>query len=508
MTNMAPNVLKLKEELLKGGGADKVEMQKSAGKLTARERIEKIIDKDTFVEIGVFVKSRENSFCADSAPCEGVVAGFGTVDARPVYVYAQDYTVLSGSMSEMHADKIVKAMDMAVASGVPVIGILDSAGARIQEGIDALNGYSKIFAKSAQISGVVPQVNVIAGPCVGAAAIAASLADINIAVSEISTVGAFGGSVYDAKDGLDYKSDITSAEFSGSVSGTADIVCKNEDEAYLNLKKLLDFLPSSNMEDAPEGVMADDVNRNVPELDAYIGNSSYDIKNIIKAFADGSDFFEVSSDYAKNAVCGFARINSRSVGIVANQPESDGGTVTAAAAKKMASFIGLCDSFNVPVVTLVDTVGIECSSCAEKAGIVKDVAKVAYAYATATVPMVTVMLNKAVGNSYSFMGSKSVGADMVYAWPSASIEILPAATAAQIVYDSEIKDAEDPQKARTELTQKFAEYNSSPIAAAQRGLVDDIIDPINTRPILAAALEMLYSKYAKMPDKKHGNMPL
>jgi len=508
MTNKAPNALKLKEELLKGGSSKKVEQQRAAGKMTARERIDKIIDKDTFVEIGVFFKSRNNDFISDDAPCEGVVAGFGTVNLRPVYVYAQDYTVLSGSLGEMHAKKIVKTMEMAQSSGVPVIGIIDSAGARIQEGVDALNGYGEIIAKSVELSGVVPQIAVIAGPCIGAAAIAVSLVDVTIAVEEISSLGAYSGVVYDAKDGIDYVSDVTSAAFAGASSGLAKVVCKDEEEAYLKLKNLLDYLPSSNMEDAPDDVVSDDINRNTPELDIFMGNSSYDIKQIIKAVSDGGDFFEVYEDYAQSAVCGFMRMNSRSVGVVANQPSSDGGVIKSDSAKKMASFIGLCDSFNLPVVTLVDTVGLECTSDAEKAGFVKDAAKIAYAYASATVPMVTLLLNKATGSAYSLMGSKALGADLVYAWPSASIEILPAGTAAQIVYEDEIKKSDDPVKARAAYTQKFTEYNSSPIAAAQRGYIDDIIDPINTRPILTAALEMLYSKYSDMPAKKHGNMPL
>ena len=508
MTNSAPNVLKLKEELLNGGGAKKVEQQHSAGKMTARERIEKIIDKDTFVEIGVFLKQRVNDFATEDAPCEGVVAGFGTVNARPVYIYAQDYTVMSGSVSEMQAKKIVKAMDMAKAAGVPVIGVLDSAGARIQEGVDALSGYASIMAKSAELSGIVPQITVVAGPCLGASAIAASLSDFTIAVDEIGSLGAFSGAVYDAKDGLDAASGVSSAAYAGTDSGLASVLAKDEEDAITSLKTLLDFLPSSNLEDAPDDVASDDLNRNTPELDAFIGNSSYDVKQVINAVSDSGMFFEVYEGYATSAVCGFMRINSRAVGVVANQPLVEGGYITSNASKKIASFIGICDSFNVPVVTLVDTVGIACSSCAEKLGVVKDAAKIAYAYSTATVPKVTILLNKAVGSSYALMGAKDLGVDMVYAWPSASIEILPAATAAQVVYESEIKESDDPIKARSELTAKFTEYNSSPIAAAKRGLIDDIIDPINTRPILAAALEMLYSKYTDLPAKKHGNMPL
>ena len=508
MTNQTPNVLGLKEELLKGGGTEKVEQQHASGKKTARERIDMVIDKDTFVEIGVFLKSRQNEFTADKAPCEGVVAGFGTIDSRPVYIYAQDYTVISGSLSEMHAKKIVKAMEMAEAAGVPVIGILDSAGARIEEGVDALDGYGRIFAKITELSGVVPQIMVVAGPCIGAGAIAASLADITIAVDEISSVGAFSGPVYDAKNKIDYVSEITSAKYAAEVSGLADIVCKDENEAYSKLKALLGFLPSSNMEDSPDGSGTDDINRNTPELDSFIGSPSYDVKSVINAVADGGEFFETGEAYAKTAVCGFIRINSRTVGVVANQPSVEGGAIKSDSSKKIASFVGLCDSFNIPVVTLVDTLGLECSSDAEKGGIIKDAAKIAYSYAVATVPMVTVILNKAVGSSYALMASKALGADMVYAWPLAAIEILPAGAAAQIVYKEEIEASEDPVKARAEYANKFEEYNSSPIAAAQRGYIDDIIDPINTRPIVAAALEMLYSKYSELPAKKHGNMPL
>lgn len=508
MISNAPNVLKLKEQLLEGGGTTKVEAQHSAGKLTARERIEKIIDKDTFVEIDAFLKFRKNDFSVADAPCEGVVAGFGTINARPVYIYAQDYTVLDGSVGEMHAKKICKAMNMAKSSGVPVIGVLDSAGARIQEGVDALNGYGEIISKSVELSGLVPQVNLVCGPCIGAAAITASLGDVTLIADGIGTTGAFGASVYDAKDGKDSASDITSAKYACSESGLAAVCCNDEDDMVTKLKDLLEFLPSSNMEDAPDSEVQDDLNRNTPELDAFIGSSDYDVIDVVKTISDGGKFFELYQDFATTAVVGFMRINSRSVGVVANQPKNNGGVLKGDSSKKIASFIGMCDSFNIPVVSLVDSQGVECASAAEEAGIVKDLAKVAYAYSSATVPMVTVLLNNATASSYALMGSRAVGADMVYAWPSASISILPADVASMIVYKEEIEKSENPLTARAEYLQKYKEINSSPINAAQRGFIDDIIDPINTRPIVAAALEMLYSKYSDMPAKKHGNMPL
>ncbi|MCK5130391.1 MAG: methylmalonyl-CoA carboxyltransferase [Clostridiales bacterium] len=508
MISNAPDVLKLKEQLLKGGGTQKVEEQHNAGKMTARERIEKVIDQDTFIEIDAFLTFRNNDFTSDSAPCEGLVAGYGTINNRPVYIYAQDYTVLDGSVSEMNAKKICKTMDMAASSSVPIIGILDSAGARIQESVDALNGYGSIFNKCVQLSGIVPQINLICGPCIGAAAIAASLGDITLIAEEIGATGAYSASVYDAKDSKDSASDITSASYVTTKSGLAAIMCKTEDELFAKTKELLEFLPSSNLEDAPDAEITDDLNRNTPEFDSLIGTSQYDVVQVIQSLSENSNFLELYSNYATTSVVGFMRINSRAIGVVANQPNNENGIIKSDSAKKIASFIGFCDSFSIPLLTLVDSKGIESSSTAEHLGIVKDSAKIAYAYSSATIPMVTVILNNATGSAYSLMGSRALGADIVYAWPSAKISILPADVAAMIVYKDEIEKATDPIKARKEYTDKFSTYNSSPIAAAQRGYIDDIIDPINTRPMVAAAFEMLYAKYSELPPKKHGNMPL
>ena len=508
MISNTPDVLKLKEQLLKGGNATKVDEQHSNGKLTARERIKKIIDIDTFVEVDTFLKFRNNDFVSDDAPCEGVIAGFGTINLRPVYIYAQDYTVLGGSVGEMHAKKICKVMQMAKSSGVPVVGLLDSSGARIQEGVDALNGYGEIFKKSVELSGIVPQINLICGPCIGAAAIAASLGDITLITDGIGSTGAFGAGVYDAVNKKDTASDINSASYACATSGLAAVFCTDEDNCFNKLKKLLDYLPSSNLVEAPDDFQSDDLNRNIPELDTFIGNSDYDVTDVIRAVCDNSKFFELYKEYASTVVVGFIRINSKAVGVIANQPKNKGGIITSISAKKTASFIGLCDNFNIPIVTFVDCIGIECSSEAEKAGIVKDCAKIAYAYSAASIPLVTILLNKAVSGVYSLMASRALGVDMVYAWPSAAIEILPANAASMILYSDEIKNSDDPITARAEYTEKFAKYNSNPIAAAERGLIDDIIDPINTRPIIAAALEMLYSKYLELPPKKHGNMPL
>ncbi len=508
MNSNTPDVLNLKEQLQFGGGAKKVEEQHNAGKLTARERISNIIDKGTFVEIDAFLKFRKNDFTEETAPCEGVVAGYGTINYRPVYIYAQDYTVIDGSMSEMHAKKICKAMEMAKNSSVPVIGFLDSAGARIVEGVDALNGYAKIFKKSVELSGLVPQINLICGPCMGSASIAASLGDITLIADEIGTMGMNSASIYDAKDGCDTVSNINTAVYATEQSALAAILCKSEDEMIVKVKTLLDFLPSNNMDEAPEVLIEDDLNRQTPEFNSIVNAKNYDIREVIKSIGDGLGFFELYSNYATTAVVGFIRINSRTVGVAANQPKNYGGMLKTDSAKKIASFIGLCDSFDIPLLTLVDSIGIECSRDAEKKGLIKDLAKIAFAYSSSTIPMITLILNNAISTAYSIMGSRALGADMVYSWPSAKISILPASIASQIVYGEEIKNAEEPQKARQEYVQKFEEYNASPVMAAQRGFIDDIIDPINTRPMIAAAFEMLYSKYVDLPNKKHGNMPL
>ncbi len=506
MSSNAPNVLAQKQALMQGGSPELVEAQHSAGKLTARERIEKVLDEGTFIEVGVFLKSRPDVITGKDVPCEGVVAGFGTVNDRPVYIYAQDYTVLSGSVGHMHAEKICKVMDMAAENGVPVIGILDSAGARIGEGADALNAYGKLFKKSADLSGVVPQLTLVCGPCVGAAAIAASMSDVTFVVDEIVQLGAYGAATYDAKAGKADATGIVSASYSTATSGLAQLRYAKEDECFEALKSFLEYLPSNNLEDAPILLSADDLNRDIPSFDGYLGSTDYDVKDVVKAIADDNSTFELGTEYAKNMVTAFVRINERSIGVVANQPSVDGGSIDTKGAEKASDFIILCDAFNIPVLTLVDTQGVVACSDQEAAGIVKRCAKLATSYAQATVPMVSLVLNKAVGSSYSLMASKALGMDMVYAWPSAQIAVLPSEAAAMMLYDEEIKKNDDPAKARAEFTDKYRQINASPIHAAQGGYIDDIIDPINTRPIQAAAFEMLCGKRVEPIARKHGTL--
>jgi len=487
MGSNAPYVLAQKEKLLHGGNKEAVEAQHSAGKQTARERVNAIIDESTFVEVDVFASSRANDFTAE-VPCEGLVAGFGTIGGRPVYIYSQDYTVMDGSVGKANGEKICKVMKMAAENGVPVIGILDSAGARVAEGVDALDAFAKVMGLASALKGLIPQVSLVLGPCIGASAIAARISDVVLGVSEISSMGAYSGYVYDAIEGKENSTNICSAEYCSKESGLVDVVYDSEAACIAGLKDLLSYLPSSCC-DMPVALCTDDLNRDIPEFDAFM-DSEYDVRDVISKIADSDSVFEIAAEFSSSVVTSLIRINGKTIGVVANQAK-ESESLKLSGMKKASKFIETCDSMGISLLTLVDNKGLSKNTCAEAHGIVSAAADLVQAYTQAAVPKVALILNNAIGSGYTVMASKSLGMDMVYSWPSAQISAMDAASSAQVVYAKEIAESEDPVAARQEYTEKFAKYNGNPINAAKSGLIDDIIDPINTRPILAAAFEML-----------------
>lgn len=493
-----------------GGGAEKIKKQHGDGKKTARERLAMLFDEGSFIETDAFVTHRCKEFdMADfKEPCEGVVTGYGTADGRLVYAYSQDYTVMGGSLSEMHAAKICKIMDLAMKNGAPVVGIIDSAGARLQEGVDVLKGLGDILYRSAAASGVIPQISVVVGPCAGSAAQVAAMSDFVIMADGTSSMFISGSSVIKAT-GRDLPTDLGSAA-ANAENGNAAVVCKTEAECFAQLKELLSMLPSNNLEIAPEYDCNDDLNRLSEKLNSIAEDAAriYDVKEVIAEIADNGEFTELQQDFAKNMVTGFIRLNGSTVGVAANQPTVDGGAIDGEAAEKAARFVSFCDSFNIPVVTLTDTTGFVADAAQEKAGLVRRSAKLTYAFAGATVPKVNVIVGKAYGGAYAAMNSKHLGADMVFAWPTAEVSVMAADGAANIFFRDEIADAKDPVAVRQEKIDEYVAKYTNPYAAAARGYIDDIIEPASTRQYLIGALEMLMSKRESRPSKKHGNMPL
>lgn len=497
-----------------GGGPEKIAKQHDSGKLTARERIEKLTDPGSFVEIDAFVEHRSVDFGMDktSAPGDGVVTGYATIEGRPVYLYAQDFTVIGGSLGEMHAKKITKILDMAMKMGCPVIGINDSGGARIQEGIDALSGYGDIFFRNTLASGVIPQISVILGPSAGGAVYSPALTDFVFMVDDISKMFITGPQVVEAVTG----ESVTAEELGGAKthsekSGVAHFISNSEEECFEKIRKLLSFLPQNNMEDSPLYECTDDLNRLAPNLNTIIPdnpNQSYDVKEVIKAVVDNGDFFEVQALFATNIVVGFGRLNGKTVGIVANQPKVKAGCLDIDASDKAARFIRFCDAFNIPIVTFTDVPGFLPGVDQEYGGIIRHGAKLLYAYSEATVPKINVILRKAYGGAYIAMSSRHLGADLVFAWPTAEIAVMGPDGAANIIFRKEIKEAIDPVQIRQEKIEEYRNRFANPYVAAARGYIDDIIEPEATRPRLVSALEMLESKRENRPPKKHGNIPV
>jgi acetyl-CoA carboxylase carboxyltransferase component len=497
-----------------GGGTDKVEKQHQSGKKTARERIEMLLDEGSFVEVDAFVEHRcmEFSMPQTKAPGEGVVVGYGTVDGRLVYVYSQDFTVIGGSLGEMHAKKICKVMDMAMKMGAPIIGINDSGGARIQEGVDALSGFGEIFYRNTIASGVIPQISVIMGPCAGGAVYSPAITDFTFMVEKTSQMFITGPQVVESVTG----EKITAEELGGaathtSKSGVAHFKAENDEECLEKVKRLLSFLPSNNLEPVPCYECTDELNRLSETLTTIVPdspNKAYDIKAVIAEVVDNGDFFEVQSEFAKNIVIGFARMNGSSIGIIANQPNASAGSLDVDSSDKAARFVRFCDSFNIPIVTFTDVPGYLPGVNQEHDGIIRHGAKLLFAFSEATVPKINVILRKAYGGAYIAMNSKHLGADMVFAWPTSEIAVMGPEGAANIIFRKDIAAAADPIAERSAKIEEYRNKFASPYEAAKRGYVDDVIEPDSTRPRIISALEMLASKRVEMPGKKHGNMPV
>ncbi len=503
-----------RRKALEGGGEERIKKQHEKGKLTARERLEKLLDEGSFVEIGMFAESRATEFGMDKKryPGDGVVTGYGTINGRLVFVYAQDFTVLGGSLGEMHAEKICRIMDLAMENGAPVIGLNDSGGARIQEGVDSLKGYGEIFFRNTVASGVIPQIAVIMGPCAGGAVYSPAIMDFTIMVDRSSYMFITGPQVIKAVTGEDIDFEgLGGAMVHNEKSGNAHLIARNEDEAIEFIKLLLSYIPSNNMEDPPVINTGDPPDRMDYSLDKIIPEDpkkSYDVKDVISKVVDRGTFFELQPYFAPNIVIGFARLNGKSVGIVANQPRVLAGVLDINASDKAARFVRFCDAFNIPIITFMDVPGYLPGVAQEHGGIIRHGAKLLYAYSEATVPKITVIMRKAYGGSYIAMGSKHLRADMVYAWPTAEIAVMGPEGAVNIVFRREIKEAEDPEKKRLELIKEYRDKFANPYVAAARLYIDDVIYPHETRPKIIQALEMLQNKREDRPMKKHGNMPV
>lgn len=502
------------KKIMLGGGQMSVDKQHKNGKLTARERITKLLDENSFVELDAFVEHRCANFGMEkkSAPGEGVVSGYGTIDGRLVYIYAQDFTVIGGSLGEMHAAKIVKAQQMAIKVGAPLIGINDSGGARIQEGVDALSGYGKIFYNNTLASGVIPQISVILGPCAGGAVYSPALTDFIFMVQNVSKMFITGPNVIKTVTG-----EVVSGEKLGgamthnSISGVAHFVDDSEEECMRHIRKLLTFLPQNNLETAPAKEVNDDLNRIDESLNDIIPenpNKAYDMKDVIYSIADDKEFMEYQPCYALNIVTGFMRLNGRSIGVIASQPKALAGCLDINASDKAARFIRTCDAFNIPLLTLMDVPGFLPGTHQEYGGIIRHGAKMLYAYSEATVPKVTVITRKAYGGSYIAMCNKELGADMVLAWPTAEIAVMGPEGAANIIFKKDIEISEDKDKTRRNKIEEYRNTVANPYIAAARGYVDAVIEPSQTRKRIISSFDMLTSKRVLKPEKKHGNIPL
>ncbi len=500
-----------------GGGEKKIEARHAKGKLTARERLAKLLDEGSFEEFDMFMQHRCTNFGMDSSHIDGdgVVTGQGTIDGRPVYVYAHDFTVSGGSLSKTMSEKICKVMDMAVLNGAPCIGLNDSGGARIQEGIDSLAGYGEIFERNILSSGVVPQISAIMGPCAGGAVYSPALTDFTLMLKDSSYMFLTGPSVVKSVTGEDVSPEqLGGASVHASKSGVAHFAAENEEQAIETLKKLLGYIPQNNMETAPKRPTSDPVSRADDALNDIIPdnpNKAYDMYSVIKTIVDDGDFFEIHEDFAKNIIVGFAHMNGSSIGIVANQPRILAGVLDINASRKGARFVRFCDAFNIPIVTLVDVPGFLCGTQQEYGAVITNGAKLLYAYGEATVPRVTVTLRKSYGGAHIVMSCKQLRGDINYAWPSAEIAVMGADGAVEVLYGKEIKDETNPAKQAEIKNAKKDEYNKlfcNPYQAAQKGYIEDIIEPRNTRFRVIRALETLKNKRQEMPAKKHDNLPL
>jgi len=512
--NSKENILQNKIEQAKlGGGKDRISKQHAKGKLTARERIHFLMDEGSFEELGILVTHRTSDFEMDKQKFygDGVVTGYGTINGRQVCVFAQDFTVFGGALSETHAEKICKIMDMAMKIGVPVIGLNDSGGARIQEGVRSLGGYADIFHRNVAASGVVPQISAIMGPCAGGAVYSPAMTDFTLMVENSSYMFVTGPNVVKTVT----NEEVTSEELGGAKthatkSGVTHLTAANDITCIAQIKQLLSYMPQ-NCEDAPTKIpyeLDDEVREELENLVPENSNQPYDMRTVIKGIIDVNSFFEIHKDYAENLVVGFARLAGRSIGIVANQPMSLAGVLDVNSSKKGARFTRFCDCFNIPLLVLVDVPGFLPGTDQEWNGIITNGAKLLYALSEATVPKVTVITRKAYGGAYDVMNSKHIGADMNYAWPGAEIAVMGAKGASEIIFRKEIKSAKDPKAKLAEKEQEYAATFANPYSAAQRGFIDEVILPKDTRKKLIKALSLLEEKVVPMPKRKHGNIPL
>ena len=500
-----------------GGGQKRIDAQHAKGKLTARERLDLLLDKGSFEEFDMFVQHRCTNFGMENSKFDGdgVVTGMGTIDGRLVYVFAQDFTVNGGSMSETMAQKICKVMDMAVRNGAPFIGINDSGGARIQEGINSLAGFGEIFERNILSSGVIPQISGIFGPCAGGAVYSPALTDFTVMIKDTSYMFLTGPGVVKTVTGETVtQEELGGASVHATKSGVAHFAAENEQEGIQTIKNLLSFLPSNNREEAPFVETSDPVGRVADNLNEIIPdnpNKAYDMYQVIGSIVDDGRFLEVHKSWAKNIIVGFAHMNGRSVGIVANQPKILAGVLDINASRKAARFVRFCDAFNIPLVTLVDVPGFLCGTQQEYGGIITHGAKLLYAYGEATVPKVTVTLRKSYGGAHITMSCKQLRGDVNYAWPTANIAVMGAEGAVEILYSKDIKNIEDPVEKARVAEEKKKEYNDlfcNPYSAASYGYIDDVIEPRNTRFRVIRALEQLATKKQSNPWKKHDNLPL
>lgn len=512
-----PKIQRLRElraQSCLGGGEDRIRAQHERGKLTARERIDLLLDKGTFREVDAFVVHRTHDFDLDKQRYLGdsVVTGWGMIEGRLVYVFSQDFTVFGGSLGEVHAEKVCKIMDMAMKNGAPVIGLNDSGGARIQEGVVSLGGYADIFLRNTLASGVIPQISVIMGPCAGGAVYSPALTDFILMVRNSSYMFITGPEVVKAVT----HEDVTFEELGGAavhseISGVCHLAADSEADALYLVRKLLSYIPQNNLEDPPFVPTADDPLRMEEVLDDIIPDDPqkpYDIREIIRLVVDEGIFFEIQEYFAPNIVIGFARLGGHSVGIVANQPAVLAGVLDINSSEKAARFVRFCDAFNIPLVTFVDVPGFLPGVSQEHGGIIRSGAKLLYAYCEATVPKLTVVTRKAYGGAYDVMSSKHIRGDVNFAWPSAEIAVMGPEGAVNIIFRKEIAKAEDPEKRKEELVREYREKFANPYIAAERGYIDDVIEPHETRPRLINALEMLANKRDTNPPKKHGCIPL
>jgi len=504
----------LKENSKQGGGEARIKAQRAKGKFTARERIEILLDDGSFREIDAFVTHRTNEFgLSDKKPLgDGVVTGYGTIDERLVYVFSQDFTVFGGSLGRAHADKIIKLQDLALKNGAPIIGLNDSGGARIQEGVVSLGGYADIFLRNTISSGVIPQISCILGPCAGGAVYSPAITDFIVMTKNTSYMFVTGPDVVRSVT----HEEVSFEELGGAMthsetSGVAHFAAESEEHALFTVRTLLSFMPRNNMEDPPIIASQDDPLRTESLLDSIIPdnpNKPYDILEVIRAVVDDGHFLEVHEHYAKNIIVGFARLNGRSIGIVANQPAVLAGVLDINASDKAARFVRFCDCFNIPLITIEDVPGFLPGLAQEHGGIIRHGAKLLYAFAEATVPKITVITRKAYGGAYDVMSSKHIRGDVNLAWPTAEIAVMGPEGAINILYRRELAEAEDPEALRTQLVQEYRETFANPYVAASWGYLDDVIEPSQTRPLLINALEMLQNKRDENPPKKHGNIPL